>query len=173
MAKKMLVAYFSKTGSNYYKGSIIKLDFGNTEKCAQMIQSEFSADLFRVERTSDYPDEYQLCVNEAGHEFNEQVLPPLKENLKNLEDYDVIVVGYPNWYNTMPKPVWTFLSQHNFKDKMILPFCTHEGSGLGTSVKDIKKLCPTSIIKPGLAIKGSQVDQSQSQLLNWVKENSV
>ena len=87
----------------------------------------------------------------------------------DISGYDVIFVGYPNWCGTMPMPVWTFLENHDFTGKIVCPFCTNEGSGLANSVKDIEKLIPNADIKNGLAIKGSQVQDTMPEIKAWVE----
>ncbi len=169
MENKILVVYFSKPGRNYYKGSIISLDTGNTEKCAEYIEDEFNADIFRVERMHDYEDDYNLCMTEAGVEFNQDIRPKLRHHLDSIDKYDTIIIAYPNWYNTMPMPLWTFLESLDFSNKTILPLCTNEGSGLGNSLNDIKKICPNAMIKKGLSLKGSQVDNSRKEIIDWIK----
>lgn len=169
MDHKILVVYFSKPGSNYYKGSIINLDTGNTEKCAQYIEDEFDADIFRVERLDDYADEYNLCMEEAGVEFNQDIHPKLRHHIDSIERYETIIVAYPNWYNTMPMPMFTFLESLDFSGKVILPLCTNEGSGLGHSVHDIKECCTNAEVRKGLSIKGSEVDNLRKEIIHWVK----
>ncbi len=168
MNRNILVVYFSKPGSNYYKGSIIKLDTGNTEKCAKYIEDEFDADIFRVERLDDYKDDYNLCMEEAGVEFKQDIHPKLLDHIDSIDQYETIVIAYPNWYNTMPMPMFTFLESLDFSSKVILPLCTNEGSGLGNSVKDIKILCPHADVRQGLSIKGSEVDNLHKEIINWI-----
>ena len=85
-----------------------------------------------------------------------------------MEDYDTIVLGYPNWWGTMPMAVFTFLESHDFFGKTILPFCTHEGSGMGHSESDIKAVCPGAKIEKGLAITGSKVNKSEKTIEGWL-----
>jgi flavodoxin len=87
-----------------------------------------------------------------------------------MPSYDVIFLGYPNWYGTMPMPVFTFLEEYNLSGKTIVPFCTHEGSGLGRSVTDIRKMCPQSTVLEGLAIRGSDVKDAQNEVTGWLRD---
>jgi flavodoxin len=82
----------------------------------------------------------------------------------------MIFLGYPNWYGTMPMPVFTFLEEYDFSKKTIAPFCTHEGSGMGRSVADIKKMCPQSTVLDGLAIRGGDVKNAQDEVSGWLRE---
>jgi flavodoxin len=86
-----------------------------------------------------------------------------------MDSYDVIYMGYPNWWGTMPMAVFTFLESYDFSGKTIIPYCTHEGSGMGRSERDIKKLCPNARVLPGLAIRGGTVDRADKDLSNWLK----
>lgn len=87
-----------------------------------------------------------------------------------MDDYSVIFLGYPNWWGTMPLPVFTFLEEYDFSQKTIIPFCTHEGSGLGHSAKDIAKLCPKARLLDGLALHGARVSDAKNNLTNWLSK---
>lgn len=170
MKHKILLAYFSKAGGNYFGEEIIQLDVGNTERLMRNIEDELKAELFKIERSQKYSDDYHESTKEAAKEKNANERPGLKNYLKSIDTFDVIVVAYPNWWNTMPMPVWTFLESLDFKDKVILPICTHEGSGLGVSVSDIKRLCPFADVREGLAIIGSDVDTQGQEVIQWIQE---
>jgi len=88
----------------------------------------------------------------------------------DIASYDVIYLGYPNRWGTMPMAIFTFLESYDFSGKTIVPYCTHEGSGLGSSKRDIKKLCPTAKVMSGLTIKGSNVGRADNELANWLKK---
>ena len=90
-----------------------------------------------------------------------------------MGDYAVVFLGYPNWWGTMPMAVWTFLESYDFSGKTILPFCTHEGSGLGHSERDIQKLCPGAKVVKGLAIKGSQVQRAGKDIEAWLRRTHL
>jgi len=90
-----------------------------------------------------------------------------------MDDYNVIYLGYPNWWNTFPMAVFTFLESYNFSGKTIIPFCTHEGSGMGRSENDIKKLCPDTTVLPGFAVYGSMVASADDDLMAWLKEYNL
>ena len=143
---KCLIAYFSRSGNNYVSGTIVNLPVGNTEVIATMIQEITKGDLFHIEAVSAYPVDYTETTKVAQQELRTNARPKLTRNLESMPSYDVIFLGYPNWYGTMPMPVFTFLEEYNFSGKTIAPFCTHEGSGLGRSVADIKKMCPQSTV---------------------------
>lgn len=167
---KNLVVYFSHNKENYVSGNIVNLPIGNTKVVAQKLKDILSADLFEIEPLHEYPAVYRECTDQAKKERNEDARPKIKDYVADIAQYDNIYLGYPNWWSTMPMCVWTFLEMHNLEGKNIYPFCTHEGSGLGRSVEDIKKLCPYSNVKKGLAIVGGTVQNCDSTLNNWVKE---
>lgn len=167
MAKK-LIAFYSRADENYVNGQIVPLKTGNTEIVAGMIQKLTGADIFKLEQKQPYAADYNECIQQAREDQNRNARPELKAYPDSLEEYDVIYLGYPNYWSTMPMAVFTFLEHFNFSGKVIKPFCTHEGSGMGSSVEDIRKLCPTARVEPGLAIQGGSVSHSQKEVENWV-----
>ena len=168
MSKK-LVVYFSHKGENYSKGKIVNLKKGNTEIAAEMISSIIDADIFEIIVDKKYPIKYDDCIEIAKKELRENSKIKLKQDI-DIKEYDTIFVGYPNWWGTMPMPVWSFLERKDFTDKKILPFCTHEGSGLGKSESDIKKLTSGAEVLKGLAINGSEVNSSEEKIKKWLEE---
>lgn len=170
---KTLIAYYSRRGENYVNGIIKDLSVGNTETVAKKITAYLDADIFRIETVSNYPEDYTETTNVAMLELNTNARPELKSLINNIGDYDMVFLGYPNWWGTMPMCVCTFLESYDFSGKTILPFCTHEGSGLGHSEKDIVKLCPDSDVKKGLAIRGSHVATADNEIAAWLKDNKL
>ena len=156
--KNCLIAYFSRNGLNYVSGDIIDIPIGNTEIVAKIIEKEINADLLKIDTINPYPKDYYETTKIAQNELRIKVRPELISNIKDISKYDVIFLGYPNWWGTMPMAVYTFLESHDFSGKTIIPFCTHEGSGMGNSESDIKKALPNSIIKKGLSLYGSNVN---------------
>ena len=169
MSKK-LVVYFSHKGENYSKGKIVNLKKGNTEIAAEMISSIIDADIFEIIADKKYPIKYDDCIEIAKKELRENSKIKLKQDI-DIKEYDTIFVGYPNWWGTMPMPVWTFLEEKDFTNKKVLPFCTHEGSGLGKSESDIKKLIGDAEVLKGLAINGSEVNNSEKQIKKWLEDS--
>lgn len=168
---KVLIAYFSRKGNNYVSGKIVKLTVGNTEIAAKKIQTYTGGDLFEIQPVHPYSEDYDRCTEEAKQELQENARPKLTSYISDMNQYDVIYLGYPNWWGTMPMAVFTFLDDYDFSGKAIVPFCTHEGSGMGKSESDIKKLCSNATVIPGLAIYGSKVDHADETIIDWVKEN--
>ena len=165
--KKALVAFFSRTGENYFPDGMRYIDKGNTHIAAEILAKIVDADLFEIRSVEKHSDVYKECVAKAVAEFKSNARPALAEDI-DVSDYEVIYLGYPNWCGSMPMPVWTFLEGHDFSGKVILPFCTNEGSGLANSVGHIEKLVGGAEIKPGLSIKGSKVQQSKADFENWL-----
>lgn len=168
---RILIAYFSRKGENYSNGKMVSLEEGNTERAAVMIQEITGADIFEIRRITDYPEAYRACVTEAVDEMKRCARPELKKYLSSIADYDLIILGYPNWCGTMPMPVFTFLEHYDFAGKKILPFCTNEGSQMGHSEKDIADICPNAIVLKGLSIHGSDVSSSFETIERWIKES--
>ena len=166
-----LVIYFSRVDENYFGGQMKYITKGNTEVIAEYISDITGADLFKVERKKDYAKDYRTCIEEAKEEQIKGELPDLKKYLDDISDYDVMFIGGPIYWGTLPKPMFTQLSKLNFDGKIIMPFSTHEGSGLASIVNDIKKYAPGANIKPGLAIVGSNVNGSKEKVEKWIKEN--
>lgn len=166
---KTLIVYYSKKGENYVSGAIKNLSVGHTEVAAKMIQDLTGGDLFFIDPVAPYTDNYNRCIEEAKKDLKANARPAFKNPLKDIGAYDTIYLGYPNYWGTMPMHLFTFLEMYNFENKVIKPFCTHEGSGMGSSERDIKKLCPKAQVESGLAIQGGSVNQAQSAIEKWVK----
>ena len=166
--KKCLVAYFSRKGQNYVSGKIVDLKVGNTEVVANMIQKIAGGDLFPIESVSAYPKDYTETTEVAKNELRTKARPELTGRVENMKTYDVIFLGYPNWWGTMPMPVYTFLESYDLSGKTIVQFCTHEGSGMGHSEKDIAKACPKATVLEGIAIHGTRAASAGPEVLGWI-----
>ena len=165
-----LVIYFSRAGENYFGGVLKNIEKGNTEVIAEYIQEFAGADLFKVEPKVDYPADYMECIDVAKKEQQSDARPEIKEFLEDISGYDTIYIGFPNWWGTLPMPMWTQLEKLDFTGKVVKPFVTHEGSGFGTSKKDLAKLCSGAEIKNGLSIPGADVYDVKSTVEAWIKE---
>lgn len=166
--KKILVAYFSRADENYGVGYITK---GNTEIIAEMIAKETSADLFHIETVVSYPKEYDFCIEIAKKEASANARPEIKSDI-NIDAYDIIYIGYPIWWGEPPMAVYTFIEKHSWQGKTVIPFCTHEGSGLGNTERNIGNACKGATLQKGLALKGTTAQKSPEEtrkiLLNWL-----
>ena len=149
-----LVVYYSKPGETYTPDGVINLKKGNTQEVAERIQKFAKADIFRVETVKNYPDEYMKLIDVAKEELNSKARPAIKDDI-DISKYDTIILGYPNWWGVPPMAVFTFLESYDFAGKKIVPFCSHEGSGLGGSIRQIKMAVPDANLTAGVAIHGA------------------
>ncbi len=167
--KKVLVAFFSRTGENYAVGHIEK---GNTHIVAEMIAEETGGTLFQIEPVMPYPDDYDECVDIAKKELETNARPAVKGDIA-VEDYDIIFIGYPNWWGNMPMAVYTFIEKHDWNGKTVVPFCTHEGSGLSDTERKLKNACKGASVQKGLAVRGTTAQNSREQarktVENWLE----
>ncbi|EHM2355391.1 flavodoxin [Salmonella enterica subsp. enterica serovar Bonariensis] len=154
--KRVLIAWFSRSG--------------NTQHIAQYIHSRIGGDMFEVKATHAYPEKYRATTRQARKELDDNYRPTLTNQVSNFADYDLIILGYPNWWGTMPMAVFTFLESYNFSGKQILPFCTHEGSQMGRSPQDIQQLAPSVHISEGLPLRGASVqsDSAHAAVQRWL-----
>ena len=165
-----LIIYFSRAGENYFGGELKNIEKGNTEVIAESINDLTSADLFKVEPANEYPLDYMECIDVAQKEQENDARPEIKDALTDIDEYDVIYIGFPNWWGTLPMPMWTQLEQLDFEGKTVKPFVTHEGSGFGSAERDLKKLCEGADIKKGLSIPGANVYDAKDMVAHWVEE---
>ncbi|HSP47199.1 MAG TPA: flavodoxin, partial [Clostridiaceae bacterium] len=127
---------------------------------------------FEIETVKSYPEDYTETTKVAEKELEVKARPELTGTVADMDKYDVIYLGYPNWWGTMPMAVYTFLESYDLSGKTIIPFCTHEGSGMGSSEWEIKKLCRNSKVLPGLAIQGSKVARADKEIQDWLKKTA-
>ena len=168
---KILIAYYSRKGENYLNGGVVNLAVGNTEVVAKMASEITGGDLFEICTVKSYPVDYTETTEVAMVEKRTNARPELSTHVTNMDRYDTIILGYPNWWGTFPMAVFSFLEAYDFSGKTILPFCTHEGSGLGGSERDIRKLCPDAKALPGLAIRGGSVNGAGETIKLWFVKN--
>lgn len=151
----VLVAYFSHSGK--------------TRAIAEMIHVSVGGDVFEIVNVDPYPSAYEETAERASKELKASSRPTLKGRLDDASSFDLVFVGYPNWWGTMPTPVMTFLTEYGFPGKAIAPFCTNEGSGLGLSIEDIARLCPRSRVLEGLAVRGRSAKGSRGDVASWLR----
>jgi len=168
--KKILVAYFSRADENYSVGNISK---GNTKIVAEIIAEKAGGDLFEIKPVKKYPANYEECTEVAKIELQEKARPEIVGRVENFADYDIIFLGYPIWWGDMPMAVYTFLEQENYSSKKIIPFCTHEGSGLSGTEKNISDKTKAEVLQ-GLAIRGNVAQndntKTDSEIDAWLKK---
>lgn len=165
-----IVIYFSRSGENYFGGELKNIEKGNTEVIAEFIRELDGADLFKVEPATEYPADYMECIDVAKKEQQSDARPEIKETLNDIVEYDTVYIGFPNWWGTLPMPMFTQLEQLDFNGKIVKPFVTHEGSGFGSSQKDLAKLCEGAEIKKGLSIPGADVYDVKDTVDAWILE---
>ncbi len=164
---KTLVAYFSRAGQNYVSGSIKNLARGNGAVLADFAAESTGGDLFEIRAVHEYPADYHECTDVAAAEKRDGARPELASDL-DPTPYDQVVLIYPNWWGTMPMPVYTWLEAHDFTDKTIRPLCTHEGSGLSGTERDVASACPGANVAGGLAVKGSDAPGAKKAVRDWL-----
>ena len=166
---KILVAYFSLKGETIAHGKkIVNLEKGNTAYLAEFIHNAVGGDLFEIETVKTYIEDHFKMIYEAQEELMNEVRPELKR-FTDDDDYDVVFLGYPNWWDTIPMPVVTFLEHYNWTGKTIVPFCTSGGAGLGTSVHDIQRYAKGATVKPGYHVTGSKASMFEKETVSWAK----
>ena len=168
MAKNLII-YYSRTGENYWNGSIKKLDKGNTEIVAEYIQEAVGGDLFKVETVKPYAEDYFKCAEEAKAELNANARPELKQYLSSLDGYDNVFVCGPCWWGTFPMAMFTQLEKLNWAGKKVMAVMTHEGSGLGSCERDLKKICVGATFGKGLSVHGAEASRAERGVTAWAK----
>ena len=163
---KTLIVYFSRTGENSVNGKIEIIKKGYTEIVAEKIAKYTGGELYKLEPEVPYPFDYMECVKRAQDEGRVPFLNP-KEN---LDDYDTIFVGFPNWYRSYPRIIATFLKSYDFSGKTIKPFCTNEEGAFGIGELELRATLKDANVKEGFAVKGSEVDDCDLALSAWVNK---
>lgn len=163
---KALVVFFSHAGDNYSVGNI---KVGNTKLVAQEIQKQTGADLFEIVPEKSYDMAYTPLTQLAKKEQEQGELPAFKGTVPDLKDYSVVFVGGPVWWGTYPQVMFTFFNQADLNGKTIYPFTTHEGSGLGRTVQDLKQLYPKADVKDGFSLYGHEAQKSMKKVDAWLK----
>lgn len=165
-----LVAYFSRAGQNYGHGGVIDLSKGNTEILAEAIAADLGAPLFQIDTVEPYPVDYYATTDQAKRELREKARPAIKGPLPSMAGIDAIVLGYPNWWGTVPMAVKTFLDAIDLDGVTIAPLCTNEGSGLGGSVGDLRRSYPAANVVEGLSVCGTDAKSSTRKAVAWAKK---
>lgn len=143
---------------------------GNTETVANYIHEEIGGDIVKLETVQTYPEDYDELVDYAREEQRDNTRPELETAIENIEQYDTIFLGYPNWWGDMPMPIYSFLDQYDLSNKTIAPFITHGGSGLSGTSANIANEEPDAVVTEGLAINGDDVDDCQDEVNEWLNE---
>ena len=163
----ILVAYFSRADENYNVGTI---DKGNTQIVAEYIASEVGADSFHIETIAPYPADYDDCCDVAKQELADKARPEIQGGVENMEQYDIVFLGYPIWWGDMPMAVYTFMDSYDFSDKVVIPFNTHEGSGESGTYSAIGSYLPNAQVLDGMAIQGKTAQEFNSDTQQSVRD---
>lgn len=151
---KILIAYFSWSG--------------NTKQLAEMIQGEVGGDLFAITPANPYTDDYNALLDIAQKEQRDKARPELAEKVSDFDSYNMIFVGYPNWWSDTPMAVLTFLESYDFNGKTVIPFCTHGSSGFGRSVDSVKSSAKGANFLDGFEVRGANVGSAKSSVSKWI-----
>lgn len=156
IVNKELVVYFSWSG--------------NTAKVASKIQNETGADSFEIVPEQPYTEDYNTLLDIAKKENDNKARPEIAGKIENIDDYDVIFLGFPNWWGDMPMIVYSFLDKYDLSGKIIAPFCTSGGSGFSNTLSEIKTLEPNANVVEGLQVEGSRADDSRESISGWLQK---
>lgn len=144
---------------------------GNTQYVAYLIQKNTGADIFRIEPKTPYPTNHKTLVDLAKAEQNNKARPELAKKVENLGQYDVIFLGYPNWWADMPMILYSFLESHNLSGKTIIPFNTHGGSEFSNTINTIATIQPNaSVVKNGFTVSRNTVQNCADDVAAWLKK---
>ena len=168
---KNLIIYYSRKGENYWNGSIRSIPKGNTEIVAEFIQKAVGGDLFEIETVQEYSTDYMTCTREAQDELHANARPELKKYLDSIDEYDNVFVCGPCWWGTFPMAVFTQLEKLDWTGKHVMAVMTHEGSGLGSCERDLKKTCAGVTFGKGLSVHGAEAANSESSVAAWAKKS--
>ena len=163
---KTLIAFFSRADENYFGGAMRYVKVGNTEIAVGLMKELIEADSFKIEMKNPYSPVYMTCIDQAKKDLRAGARPELVSMPESIDEYDTIVLAYPNYWGTMPMAVFTFLEAFDFTGKTILPLCTNEGSGMGSSERE--KYAPGAELKKGLSITGSQAANAKGSIQRWL-----
>lgn len=174
---KVLVVYFSvpetdgvdasSGASRVIKDSKLQ---GNTEYVASVISETTGSDLFEIKTVHTYPGSHKALIDAAKVEIDNNARPKLATHIENLKDYDVVFVGFPNWWYDMPMPLYTFFDEYDFSGKTVIPFCTHGGSRFSGAIKTIREQEPQATVLDGYSVARERVADSEEGILKWLEK---
>lgn len=164
---KVLIVFFSHAGENYAVGNV---KVGNTKLVADEIQKVTGCDEFEIVAEKNYDMPYDALTKLAKEEAEKGEKPAFKGEVKNIDQYDTVFIGGPIWWGTYPQVMFTFFDKYDLNGKTIIPFSTHEGSGLGSVLGDLKKLYPKATFKEAFSIYGHETRKDFSKVDKWLKK---
>jgi flavodoxin len=170
---KVLLAYFSRAGENYYYGDRITLEVGNTEVVANIIASTLTVDVYRIKAAEPYPASYDATVERNVREQDDEARPAIADRLPVLESYDTVLLGSPIWNVRPPMIMRTFVDSVDLRGKTMLPFVTYAVSGMGNAIDDYTRLCPQARIGEGLAVRGEEAQGARTAVQDWLEKTGL
>ncbi len=177
MQKRILIAYFSHGGENLIDDKVVNIGTeGNTAQAAkilekQLIERGFTADLYEISPLEPYSFFYAMVASQAREEKEKSSYPKLIAGPTNFNDYDIVFLGYPNWWGSCPRLINSFLKEHDFKGKTVIPFVTHGGQLFLYSLDDIQHEIPGVKVKEGFAIYANYMENASLVIKDWISEN--
>ncbi len=160
-------------GEDFWAAGFCRGVFGTTRGIAGEVRKQSGGDLFEIEPVREYSSDYNTVLNEAQRDQRENARPKLKGRVENFGQYDVILLGYPNWWASVPAPVASFLESYDFSGRTIIPFCSHGGGRLGQSVTAIGKLAPNAVISTPLSVHYGGGSSMPADVAAWLAKNEL
>jgi len=165
---KVLTAYYSRAGENYFNGEIHSIEVGNTERLVNKLEHMFETAVFKIEMKDPYPDNYNETLARAEADKNNDYRPELVNYMYDLDGYDTVILCFPSFFGTVPQPVKSFCQELYWQGKYIIPICTNEGSGIGNAREDLYGVCPGAVICRGFSVNGTNIEASLGELEQWL-----
>ena len=165
---KALVVYFSRAGENSVNGEIKVIEKGWTEIVAEKIAKYVNAQLYKLDPVVPYPFEYRECVKRAEEEKHFNPFVEWKNPIDNIDEYDIIYLGFPSWYRTYPRIISCFLSKYSFNGKTIMPFCTNEEGSFGIGELELRSQLKNANVKDGFSVRGYKAETCDENLKKWL-----
>lgn len=156
---KILIAFFSHSG--------------NTRRAAGIIAAQVKGDLFEIKTVDGYPADYPSATKAAKKEQQAGHRPAMAGTVADIAEYETVIIGFPNWWGTMPMAVFSFLEAHDLSGKTLLPFCCHGGGGLGRGVSDMRKLAPRATVRDGLALRDGDERRASAAISEWLARSGI
>lgn len=170
MAKR-LILYYSRKGKNYKNGKVVDLERGHIEMIVNHIKEMIEADVFEVKPKVEYNEDYLLCTEEAQEEARIKARPELQEYLRDIREYEEVIIAGPNWWGTYPMVIFSQIEKLDFAGKRVFPVISHEGSGVADILKDLETYCEGAEIADELVIQGYDAQSASPIISLWVDEN--
>lgn len=177
---KILIAYFTWADNTHVDDpssvdvdastSASVLALGNTEKVVHFIQEQVGGDMFSIIVDEPYSSDYDECLDRASDELAQQARPTIVDTVKNMDEYDVIFLGYPNWWSSCPMAIFSFIESYDLSNKTIIPFCAHGTGGLGRSIEDLQDALPHSTLLDAFGVYRPDTDSCQDDVNQWLSD---